>query len=309
MAVAPRGIIPPVVVPFTADDRIDEKAFRREVAYLVKTGIHGISSGGSTGEGALLSDQELRRCLELVSEEKPSGMPLLAGIIRNSTRDVVKAGLDAKSIGVDALLVTPVFYYGATAEGNFNFFKEIARQTRLPIIIYNVVPTNLISPETFLKLLEIDELIGIKQVDPVALAEFDSLRPAARAFTIYAACDQLLYSSYVAGAAGAISALSTVAPALCVRQWELFERGDQKGAMEIQHKLVPIVRTYLQKPFPGKIKELLNLQGRQVGTGRPPLEMPTVQQKDEMRKALANAGLIQSAKPCLGQADCISFNE
>src|SRR5690625_7365829 len=80
------GVVPPLVVPFTIDGDLDEEAFRNELRYLFKSGIDGVSSGGSTGEGALLSDAELKRCLELINEENDNKLPVYAGIIRNCTR-------------------------------------------------------------------------------------------------------------------------------------------------------------------------------------------------------------------------------
>ena len=245
------GMIPPVVVPFDEKEDIDRNAFRTEVNYLYSTGIDGISSGGSTGEGAVLSDEELRTCLEIVIEENKKNVPVVAGVIRNSTREVLKAALDAKAMGVDALLVIPIFYYSATLEGNYHFFKEIATKIRLPIIIYNVVPTNLITTLGLQKLAEIDEIIGIKQVDPVVLAEMVSI--LGDRMKVYGACDELLYGGYVSGVCGAISALVTVAPRLCVEQWRAFKTGDQAKAMEIHKKILPLVKCYSQKPFPGKV--------------------------------------------------------
>jgi 4-hydroxy-tetrahydrodipicolinate synthase len=284
------GMIPPMVVPFDVQGEIDEQAFRMEARFLMNEGIDGISVGGSTGEGALLSDAELRKCMELLAEENQRELPVFAGIIRNSTRDVIRASKDAKEIGADVLLITPVFYHGATEDGNYEFFREIARAISLPIVIYNVVATNIISPESFMRLSEIDEVIGIKQVDPVKLAEIAVI--ADTETLIYSACDQMLYGTYVSGACGSISALVTVAPKLCVDQWNAYKAGDQVTAMSLQRKLVPIVRSYLEPPYPGKVKELLNLQGRQVGVGRMPNTMPTAQRKDEMRAALNNAGLL-----------------
>jgi len=284
------GMIPPVVVPFDHEEKVNREAFRAEVKYLYSTGINGISSGGSTGEGAVLSDEELKTCLEIIVEENRNNIPVVAGVIRNSTRDVVKATLEAKSIGADALLVTPVFYYSATVEGNYEFFKEIGKKVGLPIIIYNVVPTNLITPRALKKLAEIDEIIGIKQVEPVMLAEMVAI--LGDRMKVYGACDELLYGTYVSGACGAISALVTVAPRLCVEQWRAFKSGDQTKAMEIHKKLLPLVKCYSERPFPGKVKELLNLQGRKVGKARSPVLEPTSEEKAHMKTCLKNAGLI-----------------
>lgn len=286
------GMIPPVVVPFNAKGDIDEKAFRTDLRYLIKAGVHGLSCGGSTGEGAVLSDEELKRCLEIVMEEKPAEMSVVAGIIRNSTRDVLRCARTAKALGVDGLLITPAFYFGSSFAGNYQFFATVAKEIKLPIVIYNVVPTNIISSEEFVKLLAIKEVYGIKQVDPVRHAETSVLCASSKKARVYSACDQLLYGTYVSGSAGAISALVTVAPQLCVKQWNAFQAGDQQTAMEIQHQLLPVVRAYSARPYPGKVKALLNLQGRKVGVARLPSVMPTDDELEAMKVALKGAGLI-----------------
>lgn len=285
------GMIPPMVVPFTAEGEIDEGAFRSEARYLLDHRIHGISVGGSTGEGALLSDQELRRTLEILQEENRKKIPVFAGIIRNSTREAIRCAKDAEALGADVLLVTPVFYHGATEEGNYAYFKAIADAVPLPIVIYNVVATNIISPELFLRIAEIEEVIGVKQVDPIKLAELAVMvRPGTH---VYSACDQMLYGTYVSGACGSISALVTIAPQLCLDQWDAYLRGDQAEASEIQKKMVPIVRSYLQPPFPGKVKELINLQGRSGGLGRMPNTGPDDRRRRMMREALRGARLLK----------------
>ncbi len=284
-----QGVFPAMVVPFSSDESIDESAFRNEARYLLGTGVDGISSGGSTGEGAVLSDSELLRCLEIVQEENSSKKPLIAGIIKNSTREVLSAAQDAKTAGADVLLVTPVYYHGATEEGNYEYFKRITGETGLPVIIYNVVAANLISPESFVKMAEIDGILGIKQVDPVKLAEIASICPDGK--KVYAATDQMLYSCYVAGASGAISALVTIAPDLCVEQWQAYKNGNQQRAMEIQRDLVPLVRLYLERPFPGKVKELIRLQGRPTGVTRHPILPSSGAILGLMKKELSAAGL------------------
>jgi dihydrodipicolinate synthase/N-acetylneuraminate lyase len=284
------GMVPPIVVPFQENGDIDENALRSEVRFLFSTRIHGISSGGSTGEGAMLDDNDLRKCLEIIGEENCNRLPVYAGIIRNSTREVIRAGLDAKSLGADALLVTPVFYHGATEEENFAFFREISETVKLPTIIYNVVPTNIISPQLFYRMAKLEWILGIKQVDPVRMAEM----ACAGDYRVFGACDQMLYGIYVSGACGAISAMITVAPELCLRQWDAFLSGNQAEAIRIQKLLTPIVETYLRPPYPPKVKALINLQGRTGGLPRKPALPVCEPLLSEMRHALRNAALISS---------------
>lgn len=284
------GIIPPMIVPFHQDGSLDEQSFRKEVRYLTGKPVDGLSVGGSTGEGAVLSDDELIRTVEIALEEIPDSLPFVVGIIKNSTREVLQVVERLKQYRVDAFLVTPVFYHGATFEGNREFFARICAVASAPVIIYNVVPTNIISPDEYRMISETPGLLGIKQVDPAALAEIHGI--CGDTTRIWAACDHMLYSCYVAGACGCISALATIAPDLCVEQYRAFRAGNQKRAMEIQRVLGPVVRSYLTRPFPGRVKELIRLQGRTAGFPQHPTLPSVGGEVETMRTALASIGLI-----------------
>jgi 4-hydroxy-tetrahydrodipicolinate synthase len=286
-----QGVIPPIVTPFLENEDVDFQTTRSEVRYLLRTGIDGIAATGSTGEGALLSDEEIQRIVEIVVEENTERIPVIGGVIRNSTRDAVKTAQIAKKAGADALLVTPVFYHGATPEGNYEYYKAIGEAVKLPLIVYNVVPTNLISSAVMLKLSEIESVVGIKQVDPKGLV--DMVLTCGEETRVFSACDEMLYSTYVAGACGTIAAIVTVAPELCVRQWQAFNNGDQKTAQDIQQKLAYLVKAYADKPFPGKVKELINQLGRPVGKARSPILEPTPEERASIQKSLRQAGLIE----------------
>ena len=285
-----QGVIPPIVTPFRRNEDVNLEVTRREVKYLLSTGIDGIAATGSTGEGALLSDEEIKSILEIVVEENTTELPVIGGVIRNSTRDAIKTAQIAAEAGVDTLLVTPVFYHGATSEGNYKYYEAIGKSVGLPLIVYNVVPTNIISPEVMLQLCEIEHVVGIKQADPQGLV--DMILTCGDEIKVFSACDDMLFSSYVAGACGTIAAIVTVAPELCVRQWQAFKKGDQKTAQVIQKKLAYLVKAYSERPFPGKVKELINQLGRPVGKARSPILAPNLEEKAYIQKILKKSGLI-----------------
>src|SRR5215471_8603254 len=83
------GIVPPLTTPFDQNGDIDEKAFRRQVKFLLDKGVHGVCVGGSTGEGHTLTADEFRRLIEACAEELNGKVPLVAGIIANSTREAI----------------------------------------------------------------------------------------------------------------------------------------------------------------------------------------------------------------------------
>ena len=93
------GIIPPLVTPFRSDGTIDEAALRSETAYLVGTAkVHGLAVCGSTGEGHTLSTSETRLITRIVTEEAAGQVPIITGIIANSTDTVIARGKSVEDV-------------------------------------------------------------------------------------------------------------------------------------------------------------------------------------------------------------------
>ncbi|MHB1629389.1 MAG: dihydrodipicolinate synthase family protein [Bacilli bacterium] len=289
-----KGVIATTITPFQANEEVDEKAFVKEVHHLLNSGVDGLSVGGSTGEGAVLSDEEAVRLCELAVREVNGKIPVVAGVIRNSTRDAVRTAMMVKETGVDGLMVTPIHYHVnvPSDEGNYEFYERIGEAAQLPIILYNVVPHNVITPKLLVKLSGIPQVAGIKQSggDVHKLAEM--VHRCGHDVVIMSAIDDLLYPTYLMGAKGSIVALSAIAPALCSQQWQAFAKGDYKTAWELHNRLLPICLAVQGPDFPGKVKEAIRLQGRSAGIARSPVQGPTEEESAAIRAALVYAGML-----------------
>ena len=110
MSEALSGIIPPMTTPFGAAGELDEAAARAQGRWLIGAGVHGLAAGGSTGEGQTLDHDELRRLVAVVADEAAGRVPVIAGIIVDSTREAIRRGRALAGLGVAALQVTPVHY-------------------------------------------------------------------------------------------------------------------------------------------------------------------------------------------------------
>jgi 4-hydroxy-tetrahydrodipicolinate synthase len=287
------GIIPPTVTPFTPDEALDEGALRREIRLLFEAGVHGVSFGGSTGEGALLTDEELARGVTVIREENRNNLPVLCGIIRNSVRQGISASLVAKKAGADCLMVTPTYYHGTDDEGNIVYFSEIVKVVGLPVIIYNVIAANPISPALMSRLYKIDGIIGIKQAVGGIHAFTDMIAACQNKALVFGAQDDLLVADYLLGGAGAISAILALFPKLCVEQWEAVQKGNISQAVEMHYRMLPVWRKIEGGAFPGKIKAALNLLGRNVGKARRPILEPSVEEIKTLAEALRESGFIK----------------
>jgi dihydrodipicolinate synthase/N-acetylneuraminate lyase len=281
------GIIAPVITPFTSEESLDEKVFRREVKYLLGAGVHGISPGGSTGEGELVRDAELVRMVEIIQEENSRHIPVVAGIIRTSTRDAIRAALAVKKAGATALMVTPIQYLGgADADGNYEYYDRISDAAGLPIIIYNVVPQNEIKPDSLHKMLDIANVIGIKQSNGGVPGFMDMMITCGEKGHIYSASDEMLYTTFDLGAAGAIAAILTLFPEISVEIWDSVKAGNRDHARELQAKIYPVWSMIKGPQFPRRIKEALNQTGRPVGVAASPRLGASAAERESIRQAL-----------------------
>ena len=296
------GIIPPLVTPFTSGDRdLDEPTLRAEIRYLLDMGVHGLTLCGSTGEGHTLSLEETVRCAEIGVEEACGRVPVVVGIIRDSTRDVIRYGRAVRSVrGVDALQITPVHYlFQAGPDGTYAYYKEIGEAVGLPIVIYNVVPWNTIAPDTLLRLSDIPQVIAVKQSggDIHKLAEL--LRANNGRLQILSAVDDLLYPSLALGARGAIAAILTIVPDLAVALWDAVQRGDHATALRLHERILPIWTACNQADMSARVKAAIELRGRSVGVARRPLLPVSDDVRRQIAEALQQAGVLQARVPVM----------
>src|SRR6185295_9114923 len=237
------GIVPPMTTPFRPDDTIDETALRADARYLVETArVHGLAVTGSTGEGHVLSSDEVRRVTAAVVEEVRGRVPVITGIITDSTASAVERGLAVKDLGVAALQVTPVHYlFRPDDDAMVRHFDTLASRTGMPIIIYNVVPWTYLSPQLLARIIRsVPGVIGVKQSAGDMKLLADLLLLVGDDARIMTAVDALLYPSFALGAHGAIAAVLTAAPGLCVQLWDAVQAGDHKQARALHEKLLPL---------------------------------------------------------------------
>jgi dihydrodipicolinate synthase/N-acetylneuraminate lyase len=284
-----KGIISPIITPFTTDETLDETIFRREAKYLLNTGIHGISPGGSTGEGELVDDKDLVRMIEIVQEENTQKIPVVAGVIRNSTRESIDTALAAKKAGATALMVQPIRYLGgADADGTYQFYDRVSDAVGLPIIVYNAVVQSEVKPDEFVKLLEIENVVGIKQCSiNYGLQGFLEMVLACDGKgVVLSAIDEMLYTTFNLGGGGALATVLTVFPELAVEIWDAVQAGNHERAKALQAKLYPTWTKIHGLRFQRRVKETLRQLGRPVGIPASPRGEASLEEKETIRKAL-----------------------
>jgi len=72
---------------------------------------------------------------------------------------------EAKAAGVDGLQVTPIpgYVFRPSIDAQVESFREIREAIGLPMVIYNVAPTNKLSASDIERLSSVKQLVGVKQ--------------------------------------------------------------------------------------------------------------------------------------------------
>jgi 4-hydroxy-tetrahydrodipicolinate synthase len=289
------GIVPPMITPFRPDETIDEDALRAETRFLIETArVHGLAVSGSTGEGHAMTTAEVRRVTEVVVAEARGRVPIITGIITDSTASAIERGKAVRDLGVTALQVTPVHYlFRPDDDAMVRHFEALARGTGLPIVIYNVVPWTYLSPQLLARIIaSVDGVVGVKQSAGDMKLLADLLLLVGNRARIMTAVDALLYPSFALGAHGAIAAILTAVPQLCVQLWDAVQGGDHKQALTLHEKLLPIWNAIFQDNLPANVKHCLALQGRPASIPRAPMPQTSERQAGPIRHALTQAGVL-----------------
>lgn len=294
------GIIPPMVTPFTWDtEELDEKAIREETEYLIQAGVHGICIGGSTGEGAGFSENEVYTLCKTVVDQVKDRVPVIGGIIADSTAEAIRKSKAAKEGGVSSLQVTPPHYlWTPNTTGLVKHFQGIGEATKLPILIYNVVPWVPIDVHAMKEIVDnVPWVAGIKQSGGDLHKVADMMHELHDRVTVVTGIDDLLYPAFCLGVDGAISCMLAVVPEVMIDLWNKVQAGDHNGARALHERLLPVWRSIEGPDMPYLAKTAIEFLGRKVGPARSPILPPSEAKKAEIRNRLVEAGFaVQAVK-------------
>jgi 4-hydroxy-tetrahydrodipicolinate synthase len=262
---------------------------RLEARYMIRQGVHGLVGGGSAGEGFALSRDELRRVVAVIAEEAAGQLPVFAGIIANSTREAIARAKAVADCGVSALQVTPVHYIYKSDDGAMvRHFQALYEAVGIPIIVYNVIPWNYLSPALLLRLMrDVPGVVGVKQSAGDMKLLADLLLSAEPQNRIYAALDALVYPTLALGAHGVISQILAAIPGPCVQLWNAVQRKDHAAALRLHRQMLTLWNAIAGDNRLAVTKYTLSLQGIPTGPPRAPLTPASPAQQQAARQALA----------------------
>jgi len=286
-----RGSIVPIITPFDGDGRIDEGTLERLIDWQIASGSHGISVTGTTGEPSALSLDERRQMLDLGKNAVDSRVPFVPATGTNNIEETTDLTRYAERLGVDAALVIVPYYNRPSQEGLFRYFRAVAGQVGLPIIIYNIpgrTATNM-APETMARLREAcPNIIGVKESNKDFEHTSKVLHTCGRDFLVYSGIELLCYPMLAIGGVGHVSATANILPREVAALYDLVVAGRWQEAMDLHYRLLPINEALFLETNPGPLKWAMGELGWITPNYRLPLCEPSPANQERIRAALAH---------------------
>lgn len=282
-----RGVIPPNMVPLDESGQINEAELRRYTNWLIERGVHGLFPNGSTGEFTRFTNAERRRIVEVMVDETRGRVPIVAGAAGDNARETIENCAYYHGLGVRMATVVSPFYFRVGPESVYAYFKEIADNSPIDVMLYNIPAyASAIDVRTVRRLSEeCERIVAIKDSSgnlPNMMRMIEAVRPSRSDFTFLTGTDSVLMPMLLLGCDGGIHASSGIVPELTR---ELYER-TVGGQFEQARSLQLTVRALFDAmsaavEFPEGFRVGVRVRGFEMGPGRQPL---TGQQRADLEK-------------------------
>lgn len=268
------AVITAMVTPFALDGSLDVDAAVQLARWLSGHGSEGLVLGGTTGEGPVLSDDELCELWREVSDAVT--VPVVAATGTNDTRHSIELTKRAEECGADGVLVVTPYYNRPSQDGLFAHFAAVAGATGLPVVLYDI-PVRAgrrIAQPTLLRLAhEVPNVVGVKDAtgDPAGAARLVVHAPSS--FEVYSGDDSLTLPLISVGAVGVISVCAHWAGREMQRMVHAALDGDLEKARGENARLVESYDFESSEQFPNPLpaKAACRALGLRVGQCRLPL--------------------------------------
>jgi 4-hydroxy-2-oxoglutarate aldolase len=290
-----QGVFAPVVTTFYRESgEVDVASFAANIRAHLTAGLHGIVVTGSTGEAALLDNDERSALIDTAREMVPRDKVLLIGTGAESTRTCLRLTRDAASRGADGVLVVAPHYYGGAMNDAAlrAHYQRVADSSPVPVVLYSI-PKYMhfaLSAALVAELAQHPNIIGIKDSSGNKETLAGYLASQSDSFTVFTGNAPAFHNALQAGARGGILAAALFAPGLALDVYDSFKRGDDAAATAAQVRHAQLgAKIVGELGVPG-VKAAMDRVGLVGGPVRAPL---TALSEDQLAVV---ANLMQSAE-------------
>ncbi len=232
-----KGVVIPLVTPFTSEGRIDEEASARLVEHVISHDCHPFVLG-TTGESLSLPLSMKLEFVKLAVQANAGRKTFYAGISGMCMEESVIMGKHFADEGADILVAHLPSYYPLPERYMLNYYSELASSVSLPLMLYNIpVTTHMSIPvELVIKLCEHENIIGLKdsEQDVARLEALLALFSGREDFIFQLGWAAKSVHALKGGADGIVPSLGNAYPELYSKLYRAVQEGNLEEAEKYQ---------------------------------------------------------------------------
>jgi 4-hydroxy-tetrahydrodipicolinate synthase len=292
------GVYPFLVTPFTEDDEVDAERLRSHIDDLVTNGkVHGVTALGSTGEFALMTEQERQLVAEVTVDAARKRVPTVIHTAAIATKVAVALSKHAQRVGADAIIVNPQSYWLPTEDELFGHYAAIARAVDIPVMVYNNPGTTKIdmSPKFIARLnKEFPHFVSVKESSGDIRRVQNILQLTEGRMSVSIGHQSIGLAAFAVGATGWTTGIANTIPNLCVEVFEqAVEKRDLDKARKAFYRMLPLCDFYAEKSLCRSAKAAGDIMDKPLGPPRLPLKRLSEGDYKTLRKLLIEAGVMK----------------
>lgn len=243
MSIEWKGVMPAVTTKFTADDQLDFNMFEVNVKAQLEAGVSGIILGGTLGEASTLLEDEKRELVRGTVAMVNGQVPVVMNIAEQTTKGAILAANKAELDGAKGLMMLPPMRYKASDYETVIYFSEVAKNTSLPIMVYNN-PIDYkieVTLDMFEALLKYDNIQAVKESTRDISNVTRIINRFGDRLKILSGVDTLALESILMGSHGWVSGLVDAFPKETMAIFNLAKAGRIDEALAIYRWFLPLL--------------------------------------------------------------------
>jgi 1-pyrroline-4-hydroxy-2-carboxylate deaminase len=279
-----QGVYPALTTKFTLNDQLDFTLFEKNLKAQLEAGVEGVILGGTLGEASVLSNTEKFDLVKFTVEKVEGQVPVVMNIAEGSTREAVKLAAEAEKCGAAGLMMLPPMRYKSDHRETVAYFKAVADQTSLPIMIYN----NPVDYKIEVTLEMFDELADNPNIQAVKESTRDvsnvtrMINRFGDRFKILCGVDTIAMEELMLGADGWVAGLVCAFPKETVAVYKLTKAGKINEALAIYRWFLPL----LELDIHPKLVQYIKLAEQEAGIGSEHVRAPRLTLVGEERERI-----------------------
>ncbi|WP_068088839.1 dihydrodipicolinate synthase family protein [Polycladidibacter stylochi] len=290
-----QGVFVVLSTPMHSDGSINYDGVESNLKHLLEQNVQGIMVCGALGEYLTLDYKERKELSAFVLEKVAGKVPVIVGTITARADLTIELSNHVADLGAAGVMVLSPPGSGIEQEEIYAYYKQVAENVRLPIMVYNNPGSSGLDIEvdTLARIADLPNVECIKESSGDVKRVSQIVAELSDKITVFCGWEDMCFESFAAGAKGWVCMGGNFAPNMTR---DIFttavEKGDWDGARKLYHGYLPVAR-YLETA--GKVvqttKYFQEKMGLTGGTARSPRQPLTNDEKAAIEKLIASVDL------------------